>query len=195
MPFYPILANLDQIIANKMGKRGFGTGPNSASQTDWGYREHPITGEYTWHNGIDLGAPTGTPIFSPLDGWVEAAYEGGVSGKLLRITHNDKEYPEVYQTRYAHLHDWNVKKGDNVKRGQIVGYVGSTGRSTGPHLHFIVRVHPQHAVNIGGVARRNVDPLPYLTGSKKNEIMGAKVSLGVAALSVLGLYWWLSKTR
>ena len=193
MPFYPVLADLESIIQGKMGKRGFGTGINSASQTDWGYRVHPISGEYTWHNGIDMGRPIGTPIFAPLDGFVEAAEEAGISGKLIRLTHNDKEFPEVYQTRYAHLDSWNVKRGDTVKKGKIIGYVGNTGGSTGAHLHFIVRVHPQYAPTIDGVARRDVDPLPYLVGaSKKNN--GVTMFSGMA-LAVVGLYLYLSKTR
>ena len=99
----------------------------------FGRRTHPILGYAKMHQGIDFGAPKGTPVMAAGSGVVEAAGRNGAYGKYLRIRHNGH-----YKTAYAHLSAFNrgIKRGARVRQGQIVAYVGSTGRSTGSHLHY-----------------------------------------------------------
>lgn len=96
-------------------------------------RFHPIYKRTQPHNGVDYGAPTGTPVMSVGNGTVDFVGRMGAAGKMVRIRHNG-----TYQTAYCHLSGYakNLKKGMRVDQGQIVGYVGSTGAATGPHLHF-----------------------------------------------------------
>ena len=102
-----------------------------------GPRIHPVYGYRSCHTGIDLGASSGTPIKSAEDGIVAAIqnYDSGPYGKFTLITHGDG-----LSTFYAHQSSISVDKGDRVKRGEVIGRVGSTGWSTGAHLHFEVRV-------------------------------------------------------
>ena len=98
----------------------------------FGWRIHPIQGTRKMHNGVDMAAPKGTPIYATRSGVVTvASYEKGGAGYYVKINHNDG-----YQSIYMHMTHFIVKKGDHVTAGQIIGYVGSTGGSTGPHLHF-----------------------------------------------------------
>ncbi len=101
----------------------------------FGKRKHPILGFTKMHTGTDFAAPTGTPIMASGDGVVTRAQWCGGGGNCIKIKHNS-----VYQTVYAHLSKFGrgIKKGVRVKQGQIIGYVGSTGLSTGPHLHYEV---------------------------------------------------------
>ena len=99
----------------------------------YGMRMHPILGYNKMHKGVDFAAPTGTPIYAAGDGVVERASRYGAYGNYIRIRHNSK-----LKTAYAHLHRMKVKAGTRVKQGQIIGTIGSTGRSTGPHLHYEV---------------------------------------------------------
>ncbi|MCB9983820.1 MAG: peptidoglycan DD-metalloendopeptidase family protein [Rhodospirillales bacterium] len=101
----------------------------------FGMRKHPVLGYSKMHKGMDFAAPTGTPIYAAGDGVIEHAGRNGSFGNYIRIRHNSK-----LKTAYAHLHKIksSVKKGDRVKQGQVIGYVGTTGRSTGPHLHYEV---------------------------------------------------------
>lgn len=95
------------------------------------YRTDPFTKEKTWHNGLDISAQRGTPIHAPAKGVVSfKGYKGGL-GNLLEINHGNGLI-----TRYGHMDKFNVSKGQRVKRGDIIGYVGNTGRSTAPHLHY-----------------------------------------------------------
>ena len=101
----------------------------------FGKRKHPILGFNKMHTGTDFAAPTGTPIMASGDGVVTRAQWCGGGGNCVKIKHNS-----VYQTIYAHMSKFGrgIKKGAKVKQGQIIGYVGSTGLSTGPHLHYEV---------------------------------------------------------
>jgi len=101
----------------------------------FGKRKHPILGYTRMHKGTDFAAPRGTPIFAGGSGRVEAAGRNGGYGNYLRIKHSN-----TYSTAYAHLNKFakGVKPGVRVRQGQVVGYVGTTGRSTGPHLHYEV---------------------------------------------------------
>ena len=104
----------------------------------FGFRKHPILGYNKLHQGTDFAAPRGTPIMASGSGIIERASWYGAYGKYVRIRHNS-----TYKTAYAHLSRFgkNIRTGARVQQGQIVGYVGSTGRSTGPHLHYEVLVN------------------------------------------------------
>lgn len=101
--------------------------------SNFGMRKHPISGYNKMHKGIDFAAPTGTPIYAGGNGVIEVAKVNGGYGKYIRIRHNNE-----YKTAYAHLSGFKkgIVKGDRVSQGDIIGYVGSTGKSTGPHLHY-----------------------------------------------------------
>ena len=103
--------------------------------SSYGKRKHPILGYTKMHTGTDFAAPTGTPIMASGDGKVTKAGWCGGGGNCVKIKHNS-----TYQTVYAHMSKFGrgIKKGARVKQGQIIGYVGSTGLSTGPHLHYEV---------------------------------------------------------
>lgn len=115
----------------------------------FGFRNHPILGGRRMHSGIDLSAPMGTPVYATALGVVTGAGWRGSYGILVQLHHAD-----AYETRYGHLSQLAVQAGQIVEPGQLIGYVGSTGRSTGPHLHYEVRR-----------AGSAVDPLPYMRGS------------------------------
>lgn len=104
----------------------------------FGMRKHPILGYTKMHKGTDFAARTGTPIMAAGDGVVEFVGRKGAYGKYIRIRHNS-----ALKTAYAHLSKYarGMKSGARVKQGQTIGYVGSTGRSTGPHLHYEVLVN------------------------------------------------------
>ena len=109
----------------------------------FGKRRHPVLGYTKMHAGVDFAAPKGTPIFAAGDGVVEKAGWFSSYGKYIRIRHGSK-----LKTAYAHMSKINskVKAGQRVKQGQVIGYVGTTGRSTGPHLHYEVMKNG-HKVN------------------------------------------------
>jgi murein DD-endopeptidase MepM/ murein hydrolase activator NlpD len=105
-----------------------------ALASGFGMRIHPIYKVKKMHTGIDFAAPIGTPIYATADGKVEEVsikYSG--YGKTIVIDHGFG-----YKTRYAHMHDFAIRQGQNVKRGELIGYVGNTGISTAPHLHYEV---------------------------------------------------------
>ena len=103
--------------------------------SSYGKRKHPILGYTKMHTGTDFAAPKGTPIMASGDGKVMKAGWCGGGGNCVKIKHNS-----TYQTVYAHMSKFGrgIKKGVRVKQGQVIGYVGSTGMSTGPHLHYEV---------------------------------------------------------
>jgi murein DD-endopeptidase MepM/ murein hydrolase activator NlpD len=118
--------------------------------SNFGMRVHPVLGGMRAHKGIDLSSPVGTPIYATADGVVgKAAWFGGY-GLYVQLEHgNDLE------TRYGHMSRLNVAEGQHIHKGDVIGFVGTTGRSTGPHLHYEVRVN--------GVA---VNPLPYMQSDR-----------------------------
>lgn len=119
----------------------------------FGMRDHPVIGGRRAHKGIDLAAPTGTPVYATADGTVEMAQWFSSYGKFVKIEHGAD-----LETRYAHLSGYTVSAGQSVRKGDLIGYVGSTGRSTGPHLHYEVRVSGQ-AVN----------PMPYMVETEAQQ--------------------------
>ncbi|MYL99678.1 peptidoglycan DD-metalloendopeptidase family protein [Novosphingobium sp. FGD1] len=118
----------------------------SRMSSNFGMRDHPILGGRRGHKGVDLAAPVGTPIYATADGTVSRA--SWFSGYGLYIS---LEHGADMQTRYGHMSRLNVAEGQRVHKGDVIGFVGSTGNSTGPHLHYEVRVSGE-AVN----------PIPYM---------------------------------
>ena len=101
--------------------------------SSFGYRQDPIDDIRRFHQGQDITVPTGTPIFSPADGVVKRAYYIGGFGNHIKLKHTSG-----YSTTYAHLSKIFVRHGQKIKRGDIIGETGNTGRSTAPHLHYEV---------------------------------------------------------
>lgn len=112
----------------------------------YGMRVHPVTGRLARHNGIDIPAPHGTPIYATADGIVGRAQRLGGYGLYVEVEHGNG-----IQTRFGHMSSYIVTSGQRVKKGDILGYVGSTGRSTGNHLHYEVRI-----------AGTPVNPIPFV---------------------------------
>ncbi|MCB9980212.1 MAG: peptidoglycan DD-metalloendopeptidase family protein [Rhodospirillales bacterium] len=135
----------------------------------YGMRRHPVLGYNKMHKGADFAAPTGTPIFAAGDGVIEKAGRNGSFGNYVRIRHNSK-----LQTAYAHMQKIKsgIRPGTRVKQGQIIGYVGTTGRSTGPHLHYEVLINGTQ-VNPRGV---NVPTGETLSGKELKRFQASKAS-------------------
>jgi len=104
----------------------------------FGGRSDPLTGEPAYHSGIDISAEKGQPVYATADGVVQSAGYTGDYGNLIVLKH-----AFGLSTRYGHLSAYHVKTGDTVKRGDVIGYIGSTGRSTGSHLHYEILVNGQ----------------------------------------------------
>jgi murein DD-endopeptidase MepM/ murein hydrolase activator NlpD len=116
------------------------------SSSSYGWRMDPIIGKRAFHEGIDFSAAHGEPIYATAGGIVEKASRAGAYGNLITINHGGG-----LQTRYAHISKILVKKGDIVKKEDLIAYVGNTGRSTGPHLHYEIRLN-----------KHSLDPKQYL---------------------------------
>lgn len=130
----------------------------SALTSGFGMRIHPVLGGRRGHKGVDLASPMGTPIRAAADGVVSRADWFSSYGLYVSLEHGGQ-----IETRYGHMSRLNVAAGQIVHKGDIIGYVGSTGRSTGPHLHYEVR--------IAGTA---VNPVPYLQGDLGPVEQGAQ---------------------
>ena len=108
-----------------------------AIASGFGFRVHPIYKVKKMHTGIDFAASIGTPIYATADGKVlEVDIKFSGYGKMVEIDHGFG-----YKTRYAHMHEFAVRPGQTIKRGDLVGYVGNTGLSTAPHLHYEVLIN------------------------------------------------------
>ena len=119
-------------------RKAFLKAPLQYSRVSSGFsysRKHPVTRKVQPHTGVDYAAPTGTPVMTIGDGVVTSVKYEGAGGNTVRIRHNS-----VYTTAYLHLSKYakGLKAGQRVRQGEVIGYVGSTGRSTGPHLDFRV---------------------------------------------------------
>jgi len=145
-------------IAPTMGVSIPSRGPLAAASTtsSYGMRTHPVLGGMRAHRGIDLAAPTGTPVYATADGVVGKAEWFSSYGLFVQIAHGSE-----LETRYAHMSRLAVGPGERVRKGDVIGYVGSTGRSTGPHLHYEVRVSGE-AVN----------PIPYMAETGMSGMSG-----------------------
>jgi murein DD-endopeptidase MepM/ murein hydrolase activator NlpD len=102
----------------------------------FGYRTSPFTGKREFHKGLDISAPKGTPIYAPAKGKINFVGRHSGYGLTIGVSHGSG-----INTKYAHLHSVAVKKGQTVTRGELIAYVGNSGRSTGPHLHYEVRLN------------------------------------------------------
>ena len=119
-------------------RKAFLKAPLQYSRVSSGFsyaRKHPVTRKVQPHTGVDYAAPKGTPVMTIGDGVVTSVKYEGAGGNTVRIRHNS-----VYSTAYLHLSKYakGLKAGQRVRQGEVIGYVGSTGRSTGPHLDFRV---------------------------------------------------------
>lgn len=126
----------------------------------YGYRTAPTRGASRNHKGLDIPGPVGTPIFATADGTIGRAEWVGGYGKFVEINHGN-----AVQTRYGHLSAMNVTPGQRIRKGEILGYMGSTGRSTGSHLHYEVRI-----------AGEAINPIAFLS-PLKSDPSGANILL------------------
>lgn len=133
--------------------------------SDFGMRWHPVLGGRRAHKGVDLAAPAGTPIRASADGTVERADWFSGYGLFVALEHGGE-----IETRYGHMSRLNVAAGQRVRKGDVIGYVGSTGRSTGPHLHYEVRI-----------AGEAVNPMPYLQAGNIARATGPAAQLAQGA--------------
>ncbi|MDA3954368.1 MAG: M23 family metallopeptidase [Bacteroidales bacterium] len=124
---------------------------NAYISSPYGKRIDPFTGRISMHDGIDFAARMGTPIYATADGKVKYARYIGGYGYTIKINHDFG-----YSTIFGHMSKMKAKKGQNVKRGDLIGYIGNTGRSTGPHLHYEIRYN-----------KRPVNPSKYMWIRKK----------------------------
>lgn len=119
---------------------------NFTLTSNYGFRSDPFRGRRARHKGIDMAGPIGTPIYATADGIVGRSQWVRGYGKYIEINHGNE-----IQTRYGHMSRLNVKANARVKRGDLIGFMGSTGRSTGSHLHYEVRI-----------AGEAVNPVPFM---------------------------------
>lgn len=142
----------EELLAVLRSNHGFFASTPSIWPTDgwvtseFGYRRSPFTDRREFHKGLDIAGPTGTPVYATAKGKVIAAGRDGAYGLTVSLDHGSG-----IVTSYAHLNSLAVKEGQSVSRGELVGYMGSTGRTTGPHLHYEVRLN--------GIP---VDPMRYI---------------------------------
>ncbi len=123
--FAPYFVSVDAVMPVK----------NARLTSPFGYRVNPVSGNYGFHTGIDLAVPEGTPISASFYGEVVKTGESDVWGKYVLMRHSD-----TFETYYCHMSEIYVKEGAVIRQGETIGLVGSTGWSTGPHLHFEVRI-------------------------------------------------------
>ena len=136
----------------------------------FGTRIHPVHGYSKMHKGVDFAAPVGTPILAAGNGVVELIGRKGGYGKYIRIKHSD-----TYSTAYAHLRNFSkdIVKGSKIKQGQVIGYVGMTGITTGPHLHFeVLKMNKQ--IN---PAKLKLAPEIKLNGKELQKFQTAKANI------------------
>ena len=133
----------------------------------FGMRTHPVLGGRRAHRGIDLAGATGTPILATADGTVARAEWFSSYGLYVQLEHGG-----AIETRYGHMSRLNVAPGQSVRKGDVIGYVGTTGRSTGPHLHYEVRI-----------AGEAVNPVPYL---REEQVVAAAANHDPAATGMGG---------
>lgn len=131
--------------------------------SNFGVRSDPFSGHARMHKGIDIPGPVGTPIYATADGIVSRSERMNGYGNLIEIAHGNDT-----QTRYGHLSKLLVQPNERVRRGQLIGLMGSTGRSTGSHLHYEIRV--------AGVA---INPLPFVTGSERAMAVNSRSSIAL----------------
>jgi murein DD-endopeptidase MepM/ murein hydrolase activator NlpD len=142
-----ILDSTPSIVPVKARKYWFSSG--------FGWRRSPFTGAKEFHNGLDICSHKGAPIVAPADGVVYRKGNHRYLGKYIRINHG-----RGVTTTYGHLSEHNVRKGQRVKRGEIIAFMGNTGRSAGTHLHYSVKVN-----------RKYVNPFHYILNTTRNRLV------------------------
>ena len=147
----------------------------------FGMRKHPIDGFNKMHRGTDFAAPTGTPIMASGTGTIKKAGWCGGGGNCVVIRHNS-----TYETVYAHMSKFarGIKKGVRVKQGQTIGFVGSTGKSTGPHLHYEViingkRVNSQKLKLPSGKVLKGQERKIFETKKIKLDVLKSEKIVGI----------------
>ncbi len=150
--------------------------------SSFGMRKHPIDGFNKMHRGTDFAAPMGTPIMASGDGVVTRARWCGGGGNCIKIKHNS-----TYQTIYAHLKNFTrgIKEGVRVRQGQIIGYVGSTGKSTGPHLHYEViengkKINSQTLKLPSGKILKNNERRAFEVEKIKLDVLKSELIMGLS---------------
>jgi murein DD-endopeptidase MepM/ murein hydrolase activator NlpD len=160
---------LDQIEQGTIAIPSLEPVKGSSFTSGFGVRSDPFRGRAAMHAGIDLAGPVGTPIYATADGIVgRAEYHNGGYGNLVELNHG-----RGIQTRYGHLTRYTVQAGQRVTRGQLIGYMGSTGRSTGSHLHYEVRIDGK-AVNPVPFMQSN----DYLLAVQRRAAAATRVAMG-----------------
>jgi murein DD-endopeptidase MepM/ murein hydrolase activator NlpD len=155
-------------------RRGFmGMPVQGRITSSFGWRMHPLLNFVRLHKGIDIGAPHGSPIYAVLDGVVQAAGRAGGYGNFIKLAHSGGLH-----SGYGHMSRFAVRPGQRVRQGQVIGYVGSTGISTGPHLHWEVwrngrAINPK-SISFTSVARLSGDELRRFK-SRVAELLAVKV--------------------
>ena len=148
--------------------------------SSFGWRTDPFTGRRAFHRGVDFAGRRGTPIYATADGFVSYAGKDKYLGDTITLDHRKKELDEQgqpyarqggYQTEYGHLDKIVVKQGQQVKRGQQIGTMGSTGRSTGPHLHYAVRLRDRELSKHRGY--RNPEDFIFYLGKSEDDMWAA----------------------
>lgn len=157
----------DAVYYNEKGesvKKEFLRTPMNAAKisSKYGMRNHPVLGYSRMHRGVDFAAPSGTPILAAGSGTVETATRYGQYGKYVRIKHN-----ATYSTAYAHASRFakGIKPGSKVSQGQVIAYVGTTGVTTGAHLHYEVLENGKH-----------INPLKFKFSSSNNKLEGKELN-------------------
>ena len=166
-------------------KTGFNIEPlvYTRISSPFGYRMHPTLHTWRLHTGIDYAAPSGTPVKASADGIITFKGWKGGYGNAVMIQHANG-----VETLYAHLSAFSQAQG-NVRSGEVIGFVGSTGRSTGPHLHYEARINGQ-PVNPASVAL----PTPELTQADKAEFARQKQEADALLASIRGIPVSVSQT-
>ena len=147
----------------------------------FGMRKHPIDGFNKMHKGTDFAAPMGTPIMASGDGVITRARWCGGGGNCIKIRHNS-----TYETVYAHMRNFarGIKEGLRIKQGQIIGFVGSTGKSTGPHLHYEVikngkKINSQTLKLPSGKALKNKERQEFEINKIKLDVLKSELIIGI----------------
>jgi len=147
----------------------------------FGMRKHPIDGYNKMHKGTDFAASMGTPIMASGDGIIERARWCGGGGNCVKIKHNS-----IYQTIYAHMQSFGrgIREGVRVKQGQVIGYVGSTGKSTGPHLHYEVvkngkKINSQKLRLPSGKKLKNQERKAFEVQKIKLDVLKSELIIGL----------------
>jgi len=135
--------------------------------SNFGTRSDPFSGRAARHNGIDIPGAIGTPIYATADGLIGKAEWFGGYGKYVAIDHGN-----AIETRYGHLSEYIVRTGQRVRRGQVIGFMGSTGRSTGSHLHYEVRIAGNAVNPMNFVQPTPVAPAPVQIALRSVDALG-----------------------